>query len=497
MSFDIVIGLNAQPDTGFDIVIGTTPVLGFDVVIGTAPQPDAGFNIVIGDGAPFSALLEMPIPETAEHTVLLALVVRNQETTAPAGWTKVIDGEGDDGIFIDGYAREVDGSEDATVVFLSLEAQELQGSLLWMTGVTVADLVESVNHIEFFNSTVLASPVSSSTHANNTLLYVWAADSNIGNLLQPPGFETIATFTSSELIPRSILIATKTADVVGPIPSFNAVSDDLATGRVFALTIKFDPASVFTISGILSIAGSPAPNGKTLTIIERSFTPNGSDYREVDTVQTAGGAGAFSIDVPAGFYIVTFDDGASRGISRQGTADEDNFDVTVGGGYFTQIGEFMPKNQFVSNEDLHIVFPPFINRATGASFNDGSDVVTITVKRPNGTLLGVPPVATFDTDILLWTATISAAAFMEGKWMIKAVSNGANTQAQSQVLTWGDYVDDIPETRQAALGRWRLDAVSKKLFLYEDDGVTVFKEFDMKDSSGNPNVSQVFERDPA
>jgi len=166
-----------------------------------------------------------------------------------------------------------------------------------------------------------------------------------------------------------------------------------------------------------------------------------------------------------------------------------------GGGYFTPIGEMMAKNQFVSNEDLQIVFPPFINREDGVPYI-GSDAVTLVIKRPNGTLLGAPPVPTFDTDVQLWVATISSAFFMEGKWMIKAASNGANAQAQRQVLTWGDYVDDIQETRQAALGRWRIDAAAKKLYLYEDDGITVFREFDLKDAAGLPSVVSIFERDP-
>lgn len=155
----------------------------------------------------------------------------------------------------------------------------------------------------------------------------------------------------------------------------------------------------------------------------------------------------------------------------------------------------MAKTQFVSNESLLLVFPPFINRSDGSMF-DGVDAVTLVVKRPNGTLLPSPPVPTYDTDVKLWVASISSAFFIEGKWMIMASSNGANTQPQHQILTWGDYVDDIQETRQATLGRWRVDAAAKKLFLYEDDGTTIFREFDLKDSANIPSVTSIFERDP-
>lgn len=163
--------------------------------------------------------------------------------------------------------------------------------------------------------------------------------------------------------------------------------------------------------------------------------------------------------------------------------------------YFTPLGMLMTKSQFLSSEDLQIIFPPFINRSDGTQFL-GTDTVTLTIKKPNGTLLLSPPVPTFDTDVKLWTAVVSAASFLEGKWLILASSTGANAQGQNQALVWGDYVDDIHEIRQAALGRWRIDATTKKLFLYEDDGVTVFKTFDLKDSAGVASVTQVFERDP-
>jgi hypothetical protein len=169
--------------------------------------------------------------------------------------------------------------------------------------------------------------------------------------------------------------------------------------------------------------------------------------------------------------------------------------IFISGGYFTQLGTFMAKSQFVSTEDLQVVFPPFINRTDGTQFL-GTDVVTLVVKKPNGILLSSPPVPTFDSDVKLWIATIPQASFLEGKWLILASSNGVSTQGQNQVLTWGDYVDDIQETRQAALGRWRIDSTTKKLLLYEDDGVTVFKTYDLKDSLGSPSVTQIFERTP-
>lgn len=153
------------------------------------------------------------------------------------------------------------------------------------------------------------------------------------------------------------------------------------------------------------------------------------------------------------------------------------------------------KVQFVSNESLQIIFPPFVDAISGSPII-GTDVATLVVKKPNSTLLVSPPAPVFDTDTHLWTATISSAAFLEGLWMAMVTSNAAGARPQYLALTWGDYVDDIQETRQAAMGRWKIDAVTNLLHLYEDDGTTVFKSYNLKDSTGAPSTSQIFERDP-
>lgn len=153
------------------------------------------------------------------------------------------------------------------------------------------------------------------------------------------------------------------------------------------------------------------------------------------------------------------------------------------------------KTQFVSTEDVQLVFLPFINKNTGNPYL-GSDTVTLQIRRPDNTLLPSPPVPLFDSTIQLWTASIPHTSFMIGQWLIIATSNGAGTSPQNQVFTWGDYVDDIQESRQAMLGKWKIDPLTKRLYLYEDDGVTILKMFDLKDSAGNPSVANIFERDP-
>lgn len=148
------------------------------------------------------------------------------------------------------------------------------------------------------------------------------------------------------------------------------------------------------------------------------------------------------------------------------------------------------KAQFVSTEVLRIILPPFL--LTSGVYVIGTDVATLTAKAPDDTILN--PTASFDSDIDQWVASIPVVSFQAGEWLIYATSNAALSFPQFLSLWWGDYVDDIQEARQAAVGRWKIDGTV--LSLYEDDGTTVFKAFNLKDSLGAPSNSEVHDKDP-
>lgn len=44
--------------------------------------------------------------------------------------------------------------------------------------------------------------------------------------------------------------------------------------------------------------------------------------------------------------------------------------------------------------------------------------------------------------------------------------------------------------------RTKIDKIAKTLTVYDDDGITPLKVFDLKDSTGTPSVTEVCERDP-
>lgn len=149
------------------------------------------------------------------------------------------------------------------------------------------------------------------------------------------------------------------------------------------------------------------------------------------------------------------------------------------------------KTQYVSTEILRLTFPPFFNVSLGAYAIDGLGVTQVVVRKPDNTTETFG--ATFDTDVKFWVASVPLVSFQEGLWLAKATSDVVGTSDQYQALTWGDYVDDIPEARQAAMGRWQ--RVGDQLIIYEDDGTTPFRTFDLIGPSGPPSTN-VIERDP-
>lgn len=149
------------------------------------------------------------------------------------------------------------------------------------------------------------------------------------------------------------------------------------------------------------------------------------------------------------------------------------------------------KSQFISAESLDILLHPFIS-STGSLIVSGLDVITLTLKAPDAAIYN--PTVSWDPVVSMWVAQLDVAEFQEGEWLLYGVSDVASSLPQFMSLWWGDYMDDIPETRQAALGRWKIEGAT--LRLYEENGTTVFKEFSLKDDAGDPTSTKIFDKDP-
>ncbi len=154
------------------------------------------------------------------------------------------------------------------------------------------------------------------------------------------------------------------------------------------------------------------------------------------------------------------------------------------------------KTQFQSSEDLLIRFPAFVDVTTGLDVS--SDAVTITIRKPGGAVStynsGSTPAVTWDSQTGFWKLDIPVASYLEGEWLVKAVSNAANTNPQRAVFQWGDWAEQIANLHQMAVGRWKI--TGSTLTLYAADNESALFTFILKDDDGEPNGLRVFERVP-
>lgn len=73
----------------------------------------------------------------------------------------------------------------------------------------------------------------------------------------------------------------------------------------------------------------------------------------------------------------------------------------------------------------------------------------------------------------------------------------AETDDIPTILSGLSNIEDIVTIiRNVELGRWKLDKTAKQWILYEDDGVTELKRFNLFDDAGNPSADAVYERVP-
>lgn len=152
----------------------------------------------------------------------------------------------------------------------------------------------------------------------------------------------------------------------------------------------------------------------------------------------------------------------------------------------------MGKSQFLSSEIMKIRFPPFINSVTGA-YIIGTDACTLFFRRPDNSLANVPMV--WDANIFIWTYDFAVIGYMQGEWRFRGVSTDPNALPQWKTgIYWGDYVDDIRTIRKIQTNRWRVDVALRQLIMYEDDGVTIMRTWNLFDDAGVPSGTRVFER---
>ncbi len=211
----------------------------FDMTTGTAAQP-TNFNMVTGNTG--EALLDFVVPSAEAGSVLLISVVRNSPVfCSDNSWTKLREGIGANGLFLDVFVRLVDGTNGSNpgdvVSFLSLTMQELQGNLAVLTDVKLSSLIVNVAHQSFTDDTTPDAPSLFVENVTDTVLCIWSV-AGTAALTPPVGFVEIDNYGSTVFTVRTLLVAARPANDVGEYIPGEATTATAVTGRAFSIAIR-------------------------------------------------------------------------------------------------------------------------------------------------------------------------------------------------------------------------------------------------------------------
>jgi len=216
----------------------------FDIVIGGDAQPDTGFSIVMGTTASSaSSVLEIPMPSAAVGELALAFIVRNGVLVSPPGWEPLnLNGAGDR--YLEIFAHTVTAFDVATpgqiVKFGSLTDQELQGQIVIFEGASATSVIEDIANAPFTADATPSAPTPITQQAISAIVLVFSADGSVA-FTAPAGFTELDSYGSAVIASRSLLIATKRANITGTIPVFDAAAAPAATGRAWAVILRNGP----------------------------------------------------------------------------------------------------------------------------------------------------------------------------------------------------------------------------------------------------------------
>ncbi len=215
-----------------DIVIDEPIGSGHDITIWT-DELDEGASGV---------MLDFTLPSVAAGTMLLIAVVRNDTVYCNSeDWTKVVDGVGDGGVFVDVWTLVADGTEGGDVVsFLSLSEQELQGSLVTLRYANPVDTLYASAHGVFLDDTAPPPPSVDIETADDIVLCLWSAEGDI-NIDVPSGFNAIDVYSSTVVTERTLCVGTRWIHTPGTTTLDSAAADPAATGRAFTFALRYDP----------------------------------------------------------------------------------------------------------------------------------------------------------------------------------------------------------------------------------------------------------------
>lgn len=140
------------------------------------------------------------------------------------------------------------------------------------------------------------------------------------------------------------------------------------------------------------------------------------------------------------------------------------------------------------------------NPTTGAPLPGVAGSLTFSVYKDDtgANVMPVPTITEIGGGLYKFTPTLPANP---ARALVYVLNTGGNLPANYfRLVRPEDWNDDfINDLMDVALGKWQIfnsGPDANRLVLYKQDGVTVLKKFDLRDLSGNPSITNVFQRLP-
>lgn len=232
---DILFGTGARP-TSANIVFGTEPE--------TPPPAETG------------SVLDYTIPVVDVGTTLIALVVHSAPILCsdPVNWRRVINGEGASSLKLTAWKRKItSATQDDSLTFLSVTAQELVGTMLAVNSVD-SNLVNAVDQGEF---ELEANPPAAGSVASSvldTVVTVFASDDDVA-WTPPADCQEVEDYVSSVGAARSLMVAFRRAGQITVDPG-PATATPATTGSTWTIVLKYLFSGVGRLTGSLSSTNS-------------------------------------------------------------------------------------------------------------------------------------------------------------------------------------------------------------------------------------------------
>lgn len=96
----------------------------------------------------------------------------------------------------------------------------------------------------------------------------------------------------------------------------------------------------------------------------------------------------------------------------------------------------------------------------------------------------------------IWTPAVLPVGQYFAEYSLKDSDGATYVDVEGIVIQDFALQVDVELIRKVETGRWRIDQVTDKMYFYDENGVDVLLEFDLKDINGLPSHVNIFERDP-